>query len=137
MGSSDYAMKKVTSHSRQYGFTLIEVMVALVIVGIALPAMLLRMQSVIDHSSHMTRKTYAYWFAENIRQEMLLTQKLQGNVAKTKKKQDTEEFAGQEWHWKMEMKEVGDIPGMYQMDISVGVDQDEILATLSGFIYEQ
>ncbi len=129
-------MKKRGNHSIHKGFTLIEVMVALVIVGIALPAMLLRMQSVIDHTSHMTTKTYAYWFAENKRQEMLLTHQLQKNVTKTRKKQDSEEFAGQEWFWKVEVEPTAEEINMFRMNITVGLDEDSPLVTLSGFISE-
>ena len=35
---------------RSGGFTLIEVMVALFIVGVALPAMVMRMQSIVDNT---------------------------------------------------------------------------------------
>ncbi len=121
--------------NKQRGFTLIEVMVALVIVGIALPAMLLRMQGVIDGTAHIRAKTYAFWLAENKRQEMIITQKLQRNVVKTKKRQGSEEFAGQEWFWKIEIEETA-IPKMYRMEIAVGLDDDASLATLSGFVNE-
>ncbi len=117
------------------GFTLIEVMVALVIVGLALPAMLLRMQGILDHTSYINRKTYAYWLAENKMQEMIIAQKLEGNVTKTRKRQDSEEFAGQEWYWKIEMQETA-VPKMVRMEIAVGLDEDEPLANLSGFLHE-
>lgn len=118
------------------GFTLIEVLVALVIVGMALPAMLMRMQGVLDHTGYMNTKTYAHWLAENKMQEMLITQKLQGNVAKTKKRQDREEFAGIEWFWKIDISET-EIPKLYRMEISVGLEEDNSLANIAGFLYEQ
>ena len=118
------------------GFTLIEVLVALVIVGLALPALLLRTQAIIDHSSYINEKTYAYWFAENKMQEMQLTHRLEGNVTKTRKRQDTEEFAGQEWFWRVEMEETA-VPRMFRMEVSVGLSEDEVIANLSGFLREK
>lgn len=117
------------------GFTLIEVLVALVVVGLALPAMLLRMQGVIDHTTYINTKTHAYWFAENKMQELIITQKLQGNVTKTRKRQDTEEFAGQDWFWKVEMEQTA-VPEMYRVEVSVGLTEDEPIASLSGFLRE-
>ncbi|MFL0811074.1 MAG: type II secretion system minor pseudopilin GspI [Agarilytica sp.] len=126
-------IKKKLSKSR--GFTLIEVLIALVIVGMALPAMLLRMQAILDDTDHITKKTYAYWLAENKRQEMAIRQKLERNVVKKRKQQDTEEFLGHDWHWKIEIQET-DVPKMYRMEISVGLDEDSPLANLSGFLNE-
>lgn len=120
---------------RQGGFTLIEVMVALVIVGMALPAMLLNMQSIMDHTGHMRVKTYAYWLAENKRQEMLITQRLERNVVKTRKRQGSEEFAGQEWFWKIDIEQVTE-EKIYSMEISVGLDEEVSLVSLSGYLYD-
>ncbi len=125
----------VYRRKKQSGFTLIEVLVALVVVGVALPALLVRMQGVLDHTSYINTKTYAYWFAENKMQELFLTQKLQKNVVKTKKKQDEEEFAGLSWHWRTEIEETA-VENMYRVEIFVGLEQDETLANLSGFLLE-
>lgn len=117
------------------GFTLIEVLIALVIVGMALPALLLRMQAILDDTDHVTKKTYAYWMAENKRQEMLIRQKLEKNIVKKRKQQDKEEFLGVDWFWKVEIEET-DVPKMYRMEIAVGIEEDEPIANLSGFLYE-
>jgi len=109
--------------------------VALVIVGLALPAMLLRMQGILDDTSYINRKTYAYWLAENKMQEMVITQKLQGGVTKTRKRQDREEFAGQQWFWKIEMQETA-VPKIHRMEISVGLEEGVPLANISGFLHE-
>lgn len=123
-------------NKRVRGFTLIEVLVALTIVGLALPALVLRMQGIMDHTGHINTKTYAYWLAENKIQEMTITQQLEGNVTKKRKQQDTEEFAGTTWFWKVETEQT-EVEQMYRMEVSVGLTEDDILVTLSGFLYEQ
>jgi general secretion pathway protein I len=117
------------------GFTLIEVLVALVIVSLALPAMLLRMQALLDHTGHIENKTYAYWLAENKMQEMILTQRLTKDVTKKRKQQDRGEFAGRQWYWKVETEETP-VPSMFRLEVSVGLTEEENLATLSGFLHE-
>jgi len=110
-------------------------MVALVIVGIALPALLLQIQAVIDNATAIKTKTYAYWYAENKLNELIIDQKLQGKLTKTKKKQDRGEFVGQEWFWKVEVEQTA-LPKMFRIEVSVGLDEDTSLATISGFTRE-
>ena len=125
----------VPQTDRHSGFTLIEVMVALFIVAIALPVFLKSMHGLLDNTSHMRDKTHAYWLAENKMQEMMLEHEIKGDVTKTRKREDQEEFAGREWYWKVEMERTA-VEQMYRMEISVGLEQDESLASLSGFLRE-
>lgn len=120
---------------RHRGFTLIEVLVALVIVGLALPALLLRMQAILDNTAYVNEKTHAFWFAENKMQELLIRHKLQGDVVKTKKTQDQEEFAGQKWFWRVTVQDT-EAEKMHRVEVSVGLTDDASLATISGFLYE-
>ncbi len=116
------------------GFTLMEVMVAIMIVGVALPALIFRIQSAVDHTAHMEQKTYAFWIAENKLQELVLTRRLQKIVPKAGQN-DTVEYAGEDWHWEVEVEDTA-LEGMYRFDIRVGKERDEWLANLSGFINE-
>lgn len=52
-------------HSRQGGFTLLEVLVALVIVGVALGASLRAVASLTQNSEHLRSAMMATWSAEN------------------------------------------------------------------------
>lgn len=113
-----------------------EVMVAIMIVGVALPALIYRIQSVVDHTAHIEQKTYAYWIAENKLQELMLTRRLQKLVPKAGQN-DTLEFGGDDWRWEVEVEDTA-VEGMFRFDIRVGKedDRDKWLANLSGFINE-
>ncbi|PCJ98229.1 MAG: type II secretion system protein GspI [Alteromonadaceae bacterium] len=127
--------RHIRKPNKSAGFTLIEVLVALVLVGVALPAMIIRIQSILDNTAYMEEKTYAYWIAENVMQEMILTQELEKDVTKSRKQTDIIEYADRKWHWKVETEETAQ-PGMYRIDVSVGFDEDSSLAALSGFILD-
>ena len=116
--------------------SLVEVMVAIMIVGVALPALIYRIQSVVDHTAHIEQKTYAYWIAENKLQELMLTRRLQKLVPKAGQN-DTLEFGGDDWRWEVEVEDTA-VEGMFRFDIRVGKedDRDKWLANLSGFINE-
>lgn len=83
------------------GFTLIEVLVALVIVAIALPALLLRMDSMASAAGHNRTVTMSQWVAENKMQEILLTKDLQKIEPRGKEAGDTT-MAGSKWDWRVE-----------------------------------
>lgn len=51
--------------AKQRGFTLLEAMIALMIVAMALPALITLVLTQLDGSASIRDKTYAYWVAEN------------------------------------------------------------------------
>lgn len=127
------------SPSTQRGFTLIEVMVALMIVGLALPAMISSIGTVVDSTARMEKQIYAGWIAQNKLQEIRLTKELQNEVPKTRQR-DSLEFAGQEWDWQIDVTEQETIVGkVYRFDIKVGekdAKDKAWLAVLQGFMGE-
>ena len=118
------------------GFTLIEVMVAFFIVGVALPAMVIRMQSIVDNTIKIDEKTYAYWIAENKLQELQITQELQQTVTKSGRQKDRLEFGGRDWVWQSEVIATA-MPEIFRLEINVGLTEDQPLASLAGFIYKR
>ena len=59
---------------RQYGFTLIEIIVALMVIAIALGAVINTTAGSLDMGSHIRNKTLALWVAENYVNELVIEQ---------------------------------------------------------------
>ncbi|WP_096085594.1 type II secretion system minor pseudopilin GspI [Agaribacterium haliotis] len=121
------------------GFALIEIMIAITIVGLALPALMLRIQSISNNVIFMEERTVAHWIAENLMQELLIDQQLKQGLGSVRKDQDRLEYDGREWFWEYQLIEV-EVPEplrpakMYRVEINVGLDAEHHLASLSGFL---
>ena len=102
---------------RAAGFTLLEVMVALVIIGLALPALLGRMSSMASTVDYTRELTVAHWVAENVVQQIYLTDRLQNLVPKGRQSGEME-MADVMWDWKTEAEEQ---KGMYAGSLRVWV----------------
>lgn len=135
------------------GFTLLEAMVALMIVAIALPALVTLVVTQLDGSATIREKTYAYWIAENqlTRVRILQQQKMLQAIPDYKlpaQESGTVEMAGMSWHWQMQAIEVEDLPvkGFKRVEIAVRLNRDQgpgasapdqdapALARLNGYI---
>ena len=83
------------TRTRQHGFTLIEVLVALAVVAIGLTALMTAVSSTANASSYLRQKAQAQWIALNRLVEVRL------NLQKFGTNTDTGEldFANQHWHY--------------------------------------
>lgn len=116
------------------GFTLVEVMVAMAIVALALPALLGQISSQVDHTAYMRDKSVAQWVAQNqleiLQLEYALNQKLLKGSAS-----GSTEMAGRTWYWQVN-SEATVVPGMWRETVTVGTEAEEALAFAVGFIAE-
>ena len=121
---------RISSHER--GFTLIEVMVALVVATLALVAVMASISQMIDAGTAMRDRTFASWIAQNRITELRLAN-VEPEVSETNGEVD---FAGLEWAWTATVSETG-VEFLYRVDVAVALaGSDDIIRTVSGFIGE-
>lgn len=122
------------------GFTLIEVMVALVVVAIALPALVITLYSQVDGTGYLRDKSMAHWVATNKLVETRLQVTSTGLMFKGERS-GMMELAGREWFWQLSSTETPQVADFYRLEISVHTEDpeeaDEILMpiySVVGFI---
>lgn len=121
--------------SNTAGFTLVEVMVALLIVAMAIPALLLRIGGMANAAAHSRDVAIAYWIAENKLQEIYLTQRLQGLTPRGRQADDVK-MAGETWDWQTETEETA-VPGLLRLRVRVKQqDAENDMVEISGFFLE-
>ena len=96
------------------GFTLIEVLVALVIVAVGMAAVLATLSSSAGTISYLRDKTFANWVALN----QIALVRISGQLPAPGKSDGDVDFAGRKWHWHQEVNTT-QLPGMVRMDVSV------------------
>ena len=120
---------------RSRGFTLVEVMVALAIVAIALPALLMALYQQIDDTAYLRDKTLAYMVAENKLAEIRLVIGSTRNLS-AGKDSGLASMADRDWYWWVETKTT-EVEKFFRVDITVSLDeqqQEQPLYTLSAFM---
>lgn len=115
------------------GFTLLEVLVALVVIALALASIIKVVGSGAANAAYLRDKTFAHWVAAN----RLAQIQTKDNLWPSRGKDDGETtMAGREWFWATEVSDTPD-PEMRRIDIEVRLDDDEDtppVTLLTGFI---
>lgn len=118
--------------NRQKGFTLIEVMAAVVILAMALAAIIAGFSRQASLSADLRDRTLAMMVARNRMAEFTLD----ATFPDTGRSDGERSFAESEWEWFAEVSETED-PALRRIDVRIRrADGERDLATLSGFVAE-
>jgi len=113
------------------GFTLIEVLAALVIVALGMLGVIQAVTQTARNGAYLREKTMAHWIAMNV----ITEQRLQTTPPEVGETSDEVDFAGQRWRWTNKVTQT-EVESLRRMDVSVRpADQPEgqALTTVTGF----
>jgi general secretion pathway protein I len=102
------------SPRRSSGFTLIEVLVALVIVVLAMSAALAALVAAADSTARLRDKSLAAWIALN----QISTVRLTLSAPREGQSGEDIDYAGRKWHWRQEVEKT-EIPGLLRITVRV------------------
>jgi len=129
-------MTSTTKCYRQRGFTLIEVMVALTVVAVTLPALLFLLSQQIDGAAYLRDRSVAQWVAADRVAEVQLAVAKQQRANKGVIAGESER-AGQVWYWQSEIQETP-LPGFMRLTVTVFKTEnssDSPLHTMDAFFH--
>lgn len=116
---------------RSKGFTLIEVVVALVVVSLGMLGVIQAVGQTASNSGYLREKTIAHWVAMNRLTEVRLEQ----SAPKVAKTSDDIEMAGRRFRWTMNVTQTP-VESIRRIDISVrpeDADERSSLASITGY----
>ena len=115
--------------SSQKGFTLLEVMFALLIVALTMGAIVETGGYSAKRTAQLTEKTIASWIAQN----QVTLYRAKRTWASESSKSGVVEMADSEWRWKMKISKT-DEPLLRRLDVDVYLaDGSDIKASATGF----
>jgi general secretion pathway protein I len=126
-----HAVERASRALRRRGFTLIEVLAALVIVALGMLGVIEAVTQTARNGTYLRDKTLAHWIAMNL----ITEQRLQSSPPEVTKSSDEVEFAGQRWRWTMVVTQT-QVDSLRRMDVSVRraeAPEESSLTTVTGF----
>ncbi len=120
---------------RQTGFTLVESMVALVIAGLLLPALLIAFGNQADGVGYIRDKSIAQWVASNQMAQTRIEVAKTGLVFRGER-EGVSTMTGRDWYWWINSSAT-DVDDFRRLTVSVALEpshRDQPLHTLTGFV---
>ena len=115
----------------QKAFTLLEVMVALVIIAITLGAIVESNTSSTRNAQHLKNKTFALLVANN----QLVKTRISNKLPRVSQTNGDEIMGNQEWYWEQTVIATDDpLLRRINIDVSLNNERDFVLFHLSGFM---
>ena len=117
------------------GFTLVEVMVALAVVAVALPALLVALSQQVDATAYLRDKSMAQLVAANKLVEIRILSRVRQSLLKGRDS-GVAEMGDREWYWWIESKAT-EVPEFQRLQIDVAAreeDEKQPLFTLVAFM---
>lgn len=111
------------TNSAGRGFTLVEVMVALAVVAIALPALLMSLYQQVDSTAYLRDKSQAQMVAANKLTEMRLLSRARQSVLKGRDS-GLASMGDREWYWWLESQPT-EVDQFYRLEIRVAAGEDQ------------
>ena len=130
--TADSDFSPARRHQCASGFTLIEVLVALIVVSLAALAVHTQVLQAARNARLIQERTLGSWSAQNKLTELRLTEGLPA----TGRDDGDIEFANRNWVWESKVEPPsGDVQNFVRIDISVFLDnnRDQAVATAVGF----
>ena len=117
-------------HYRSHGFTLLEVMIALLVIVIGTAAVINTTTESTWKSSRLWERTIASWVAQN----EIAQFRARRSWGNERNRSGVTEMANAEWQWRMQISETDD-PALRRLDVEVSVSGDsDVITTLTAFI---
>ena len=118
-------------HTRARGFTLIEVLAALVIVALGMLGVIQAVTQTVRNGTYLREKTLAHWIAMNV----ITERRLMNEPPQVGETSEDIEFANQRWRWTLKVTQT-QVASLRRMDVSVRPaekPEGTALTTVSGF----
>jgi general secretion pathway protein I len=111
-------------------FTLLEVMVALVVISVTMGAIITSAGSSTAVASRLKEKTVANWVAQN---QIALYRAKKIWTTSTSNQNGKVKMLDVEWQWEMKINKTDD-PLLRKIDVDVHLNDDDIISRATGFV---